>query len=381
MYDFLGRPISGVASSVVHMFDPVAIDSGKIVNLLNPSSVSVGRFDGFVLNQDQTAYRASDYIEIKANQPYVAQFDCTSGNTGYDKVLLFNTDKVGLLTVSTKLSDGKRYATFIPSYDGYMRFCWEYKDGNENAMVFKGTSVSDKFVPYGSTSEDNVEYEYHIATDFKNMIRRDVEPSNIYGKKICMIGDSNSDNWANGVASQLVDRYGCTIKGYGKYGATWGDSTGTGSTADSTAIGQYNKMVSENPIDASTKLLPSDCVFLFMMGTNTASGGIGTINDTGVDTDLGACNWILKRIRYYGRANAIGVFLPWACSEAKRNGIIQLCEKYKIPYFDIPSIICEDSPTSELASQNYITDGGNHLAEHGWKAFVRMAHPWIAHNI
>lgn len=390
LYDIHGNVIDssgtadgsvGIANLSDELVNRVLVtdENTAIINLLNVSKASVGRVIGGTLNNTYTAYYSSDYIPVKAGYPYVAQSWDASGNTSYDVVALFDEDNNFIQNYSTSGNGTLRYAIFTPEVNGYVRYTYTYSE-TANPMVFVGLATTDNFVEYTGETLDG-EYHYKIASKFKNMIQRDVEPSNIFGKTVYIIGDSNADNWANGEAKYLEKRYGCTVKGYGKYGATWGSSVGTSDTSDSSAIGQYNLMVSENPIDESTELFPEKCVFLFMMGTNTASAGIGTIDDSGVDTDLGAANYILKRIRYYGRANAIGVFLPWACNTEKRNGLIELCEKYKIPYFDIPAIICDDSPTLELASQNYITDGGNHLAEHGWKAFVRVAHPWIAHNI
>jgi hypothetical protein len=217
------------------------------------------------------------------------------------------------------------------------------------------------------------------------MIRRDVEPSNLYGKRVYIIGDSNSDNWANGSAKVLEKRYGCKVIGLGKYGARWASSVGEEDTSNGNAIGQWNAFVDAVGIDPETYMIPEDVVLLFMMGTNAGNGTFDVTNED-VSTPGGAINYIFRRAKYYGRGNAIGVFLPW-CG-ANNEQLKKAADYYKIPTFDIPAIIADDNvskglvrPDGTTVSKNYITDGGNHLATWGSKTFERIAHPWIAYQI
>ena len=126
------------------------------------------------------------------------------------------------------------------------------------------------------------------------------------------------------------------------------------------------------------------------MGTNCRNKGTlaENIKDTSKDvsTAIGAENYILQLARYYCRNTSIGVVLPW-CGGTNTE-LKALCDYYKIPTFDLPSILCEDTPTAGITrpdgttvSQNYFTDGGNHFAEWGAKAITRIMHPWIAHQI
>lgn len=369
----------------------------EVVNLLDVSKVSVGQLqsNGNV-GEMYPKFRTSDYIEVKAGQTYIAQTWDSMGNTSYDKVVLFDESKAPLKTITTSGGGGFRYAKFTPEVKGYARYCYNYKeDGSANPMMFIGKEKTYTFVPYNPNKlEPDAVYKYNISSKFRDMILRDVIPSNIYGKTVYMIGDSNSDNWTSAMGPKLAKRYNCTVKGYGKYGATWGDSNGIASTATGTAIGQYNAMIKDLGIDPTSYTLPENSVFLFMMGTNTATGGVGEVPESissmtdDVSTDLGAANYILKRLKYYSRNATIGVFLPWCCNAVKKQGLIRLCEYYKIPYFDVEAIICGYEPTYKLerpdgtlVENNYITDGGNHLSQWGWDEFERIAHHWIAYEI
>ena len=391
LYDIKGNPIVvgggsvsgkvGLANLSEEIINKVLVvdENTEIINLLDISAVSVGRDD----NQYYTGYRTSDYIPVTAGQTYVAQSWDSTGNTGYDKVKLYDADKTYVQTFTTAGNGTIRYVIFTPEVNGFIRYEYTYSE-TANPMVYIGLATTDTYVEYtGETLSGEVYYE--VASEFKGMVRRDVEPSNLYGKTVYMIGDSNSDNWSNGTAKELEKRYGCTVVGLGKYGATWA-TTGDETDADSSnAIGQFNNFISAVGITEDTYMFPDDVVLLFMMGTNAGCGTFDSSNED-VTTPGGAINYILKRAKYYGRKIPIGIFLPWCGSN--NDQLAAAAEYYKIPYFDISAIIADDTPTTGLerpdgttVSQNYITDGGNHLAANGWEMFKRIAHPWIAYQI
>lgn len=396
LYDVKGNPIEvgggsvsgtvGLSNLSEEIVNKVLVvdENTPIYNLLDISSVTTGMLDGKGgLNPYQTAYRTSTYIPVKAGQTYVAQYWDTAGNTGYDKVELYDTDKSFVQKYTTGGNGTIRYVIFAPEVNGYIRYCYTYST-TANPMVYIGEKTTDTFVAYTGETLSGEVY-YGIAKEFKGMVRRDVEPSNLYGKTVYMIGDSNSDNWSGGAAKELEKRYGCKVVGLGKYGATWATTTNASDTSANNAIGQFNAFISAVGISEDTYQFPDDVVLLFMMGTNAGSGTFNATNED-VTTPGGAINYIFKRAKYYGRHMAIGVFLPWCGSN--NDELAKAAEYYKIPYFDIPAIIADDTPTKGLTrpdgsvvSQNYITDGGNHLAEHGWKMFKRIAHPWIAYEI
>ena len=394
IYDINGNVISsggssgkvGLANLSSELVNEVMVidENTPIINLLDVSKVTVGRDD----HAGYTGYRTSDYIEVKAGYTYVAQSWDKTGNTSYDKVKLYDADKKYVQAFTTSGTGTIRYAIFKPTVNGYIRYTYTYSE-TANPMVFVGLKTTNTFVEYtGETVQG--EYFFEVASEFKDMIRRDVEPSNLYGKTVYVIGDSNGDNWSSGIAkSELAKRYGCKIKSYAKYGATWESSVGVDDTATSNAIGQWNAFVKEVGIN-SDYTVPNDVVLVFMMGTNCGSKGeIGSpvsATSKDVSTAIGAENYILQQARYYLRNTSIGVILPW-CGHTN-DELKKLCDYYKIPTFDLPSILCGDAPTSGLVrpdgtvvSQNYMTDGGNHFASWGAKAITRIMHPWIAHQI
>ena len=390
LYDINGNQIAvgGSVSSKVGLANlseeivngVIEVDENTpIYNLLDISKVSVGR-DG---NQYYTDFRTSDYIPVTAGQTYVAQSWDATGNTGYDKVRLYDAEKAYVQTFKTAGNGTIRYAIFTPEVNGFIRYEYRYSE-TANPMVYIGLATTNTFVAYtGETLSGDVKYE--IASEFKGMVRRDVEPSNLYGKTVYIIGDSNADNWAGGASDYLEKRYGCKVVGLAKYGATWATTGSATDTSNSNAIGQFNAFISAVGISEDTYQFPDDVVLLFMMGTNAGNGTFDASNED-VTTPGGAINYILKRAKYYGRHIPIGIFLPWCGSN--NDQLAKAAEYYKIPYFDIPAIIADDTPTKGLVrpdgstvSQNYITDGGNHLAANGWEMFKRIAHPWIAYGI
>lgn len=363
-------------------------ENTPVYNLLDIFAVSMGRLSGGKLNQYYTAYRTSDYIPVSAGQTYVAQTWDAAGNTGYDRVELFDKEKAYVQVFATTGNGTIRSCVFTPEANGFIRYCYNFA-ADANPMVFIGRSVTDTFVPYTGEILDGDAY-YEIAGTFRDMVRRDVEPSNLYGKRVYIIGDSNSDNWAADTAKHLEKRYGCTVIGLGKYGATWETDGGESDTDASNAIGQWNAFVSAVGISADEYLFPDDVALLFMMGTNCGTPGVMTDNVADlaedVSTALGAQKYILRRAKYYGRNIPMGVFLPW---KGQTNASLKkIADYYRIPTFDIPAMMVDDTPTAGLVrpdgttvSKNYYTDGGNHLSTWGWEMFRRIAHPWIAYQI
>lgn len=378
----------------------------EVVNILDVTKSVVGQLSGNgAINSAQSAQTTSDYIHVKGGQSYIAQSWDSTGNTSYDKVVIYDINKNPLETAVTKKSGDKRYATFTPAAEGYVRYC--YNTVATNPMVFMGSAITNTFVEYNPNKlEPDVAYEYSISSKFKDMILRDVVPSNIYGKNVYMIGDSNSDNWCSQLAPQLEAKYNCKVKGYGQFGASWG--YGRYQRDDGTWVypkpgyQQYDEMIADLGIDPNTLTLPDNSVFLFMMGTNTSTNGVGEITEpinkmsedrtqeTG--TDLSVANYILKRMKYFSRNSAIGVIIPWCCPEAKAEGLIKLCKWYKIPYININDILCDEQPFAEflstlqfadgkVPSQTFITDGGNHFAVWGKDEIERIIHHWIAYEI
>lgn len=394
LYDINGNQIAvsgsvsgkvGLANLSEEIVNGVIVvdENTPIYNLLDISKVSEGRTIDGVFNQWYPAYRTSDYIPVSAGQTYVAQARDSAGLTGYDRVELFDANKKFVRKFTTGWGGYGHSCIFTPEVNGYIRYCYTYSE-TADPMVYIGVATTDTYVEYtGETLSGDIYYE--VASEFKGMVRRDVEPSNLYGKTVYIIGDSNADNWAGGTSGHLEKRYGCKVVGLAKYGATWATTGDATDTATSNAIGQWNKFVSTVGISEDEYLFPDDVVLLFMMGTNAGNGTFDASNEN-VTTPGGAINYILKRAKYYGRNIPIGVFLPWCGTN--NDQLAKAAEYYKIPYFDIPAMVIDDTPTKGLVrpdgttvSQNFFSDGGNHLSAWGWAMFKRIAHPWIAYEI
>lgn len=400
IYDVNGNVIeSGGGGDSSEFFDKVYTQT-TIINLLDRSKSEEGRMQSPpIVNPAVSGCEVSDYISVLSSNHYVCQVYDTGGNLGVDAIFFFNTSKqyIRKETVNVKTSDGIRYILYIPDEGGYIRYQYRNTESSPNPMVFIGDAVSSTYVPYTGGNIDYSDYHYTVSANMRNILQRDYLQNNLYGKTVYWFGDSNSDNWAGAYRLDFQKKFGCTVKSYGAYGAHWGDNTGAGVSASDrmSAIGQYNEFLTDCPIDSSTYLFDNNSAFFFMMGTNSSNtigelpaGGVGAITDDSCENDVSAINYILKRMRYYGRNHPLGVFLPWSCGGTKRDALIAVCEYYCIPYFDIPAMIPEYTHTKGLirpdgttVQNDYFTDGGVHLATYGWEKFRRIAENWMAYQV
>lgn len=406
VYDIKGNEITvgdgttPTQTIMTDIFDKV-IETDSIVNLLDKTKSTAGRMQ---VPPDVNSYvqgvEVSDFINVMANNSYVCQVCDNGGLLGVDKVFYYDSSKNYIRTedVVVKRDETYHWIIYAPIENGYIRYQYatEYAD-NPNPMVFLGSELSTNFVEYTDGVIDCSKYKYTINNDFKNILQRDYLQNNLYGKTVYWFGDSNSDNWASSTQRQEFEKkFGCTIRSYGTYGATWGDATnGVDSTDRRCAIGQYNEFLTECDIDSSTYLFPDNSAFFFMMGTNTSenvgtfpSDGVGSITDESCTNDISAMYYILKRIRYYGRKNPIGVFIPWECTGTKKEALIAICEYFCIPYFDITTFVPPYTRTMGLirpdgttVQNDYFTDGGVHLSAYGWEKFRRIAENWMAYQV
>lgn len=200
----------------------------------------------------------------------------------------------------------------------------------------------------------------------------------IYGKHVWIIGDSNTQYNLSAIQSLFEDDYGCTFTSYATAGFPWGTENGE-NTTDNSAVGQINRICSQAENLESEAFSEDSHIFLFMMGTNATSGGSGseaTAED--VSTCYGAMNYCFKKISRYARAgNAVGVIIPLEINSTDKENQISLCKKYAIPYIDLMTQcrIYQDN------GQNYITDGGNHMAANGIMHWKRIIGKWVAYVI
>lgn len=375
------------------------IELNKVINLLDRTKSTKGRMQvPPTINPNIKQCEVSDYIEVMANNTYVAQVWDNQGLLGVEKIVRFDKEKNYLSDeeIVKQSNDGIHYVIYTPSEDSLIRFQYAVHVDNPNPMFFMGSSVSSEFVAYTGEEIDMSNYHHTLNSEFRNILLRDNLQNNLYGKTVYWFGDSNFDNWASGQQRKNFEKkFGCKVRSYGTYGATWGDATdGVNSTSLKNANGQWNKFLSEVEIDSSTYLFPKDSAFFFMMGTNSGtlgempSNGVGAITDESCTTDISAMNYILRRVRYYGRNQPIGVFIPWECSGAKKEALIAICEYYAIPYFDITTFVPPYTHTKGLIRQDgttvqndYFTDGGVHLSAYGWEKFRRVAENWMAYQV
>ncbi len=380
------------------IYDKV-IELNKVINLLDRTKSTEGRMQNPpTINPNIKQCEVSDYIEVMANNTYVAQVWDNQGLLGVEKIVRFDKEKNYLSDeeIVKQSNDGIHYVIYTPSEDGLIRFQYAVHVDNPNPMFFMGSSASSEFVAYTGEEIDMSNYHHTLNSEFRNILLRDNLQNNLYGKTVYWFGDSNSDNWASSQQRKNFEKkFGCKVHSYGTYGATWGDAeNGVNSTQMIRANGQWNKFLSEVEIDSSTYLFPKDSAFFFMMGTNSGtlgempSNGVGAITDESCTTDISAMNYILKRVRYYGRNQPIGVFIPWECSGAKKEALIAICEYYAIPYFDITTFVPPYTHTKGLIRQDgttvqndYFTDGGVHLSAYGWEKFRRVAENWMAYQV
>lgn len=386
------------------IFNKVIIPN-KIINMLDKSKSEKGRMQmPPSVNPNVQNSEVSDYIAVLKGCNYIAQIENKSSSIDTAKIAFYSTDKEyisitsNLETTIITINDASLFRIkFTPNKNGFIRF--QYSTANLDTyhpMFFMGTEATDNFLEYSDEQIDESNFYYSINNDFRNILQRDYLQNNLYNKTVYWFGDSNSDNWASGEQRRNFEKkFGCTVRSYGTYGATWGDAeNGVNSTQMIRANGQWNKFLSEVEIDSNTYLFPKDSAFFFMMGTNSGtlgempSNGVGAITDESCTTDISAMNYILKRVRYYGRNQPIGVFIPWECSGAKKEALIAICEYYAIPYFDITTFVPPYTHTKGLIRQDgttvqndYFTDGGVHLSAYGWEKFRRVAENWMAYQV
>lgn len=207
--------------------------------------------------------------------------------------------------------------------------------------------------------------------------------SPIEGKRIVLIGDSNTQYSAAGFKTYFEETYGCTFVPLGYAGATWETSNGVTAT-DNNAVGRVNALIAN--ADESTNLCSDYDMVLIMMGTNCSSLGAVTDTSADVSTMCGAIRYCLKKLVYYYRKSKIGVILPPQRNDGNdgqlsRNGMIQqICEEYAVATLDLNrrGQIVGDSKLG--VSSHYLSDG-LHFGANGVIQFQETVGKWIAYEL
>ena len=160
----------------------------------------------------------------------------------------------------------------------------------------------------------------------------------VAGKKICALGDSNTQYFGTDLNDRMIELTGChSVLNKGFAGASWGPPTNDDTTTEgSSCVAMVNKLC--NPYIAKGYSDEFDIITI-MYGSNNDYTGIGTSSDTDVTTTWGAMKYCFDKLLYYYRYGKIGVLLP----PQRGGGILtdmvaavkECCETYSIPYYDI----------------------------------------------
>lgn len=210
--------------------------------------------------------------------------------------------------------------------------------------------------------------------------------SPIAGKKIAMIGDSNTAYNADSFKAYMEETYGCSFTPLGSAGSTWEVPSGYPATdVNKSAVGRVNSIVYN--VDDNNLITQYDCIVI-MMGTNM--GSLGTPEDTSdnVSTMCGAMRYCMEKLCYYGRQIPIGVIIPIPTSESdvstlptKFQYIEQIATEFAVPVLNmynegriIPNSMTPDGNT-------YYLGDSVHLGSYGVAQFNRIMGKWIAYQL
>ena len=202
--------------------------------------------------------------------------------------------------------------------------------------------------------------------------------SPLAGKRVCLIGDSNTQYSGAEFKTFFEETHGCTFVPLGYAGATWeGDSAYS-------AVGRVNTLIAG--ADSSTNLCSDYDMVLIMMGTNCSSAG--TVEDTSdtLTTMCGAVRYCLENLLYYYRKGKIGVILPPQRNDGndgqlERNDLIQqICEEYAVATLDLNrrGQIVGDK---KLGVTSYYLGDGRHLGANGMGQFHQTVGKWMAYEL
>lgn len=208
--------------------------------------------------------------------------------------------------------------------------------------------------------------------------------SPIAGKRIAMIGDSNTQYSGAEIKSYMEETYGCTFVPLGFAGATWETSNGV-STTDNSTVGRVNTIIANAD---SSKLITEYDTIVIMMGTNCTS--VGELTDTSADvsTMCGAVRYCLEKLCYYGRKISLGVILPFhrydetsTAIPERFQHIEEIAKEFSVPVLNLYSDgrVIPDSMTPDGA--NYYLGDSVHLGANGTAQVERIIGKWIAYEL
>lgn len=206
----------------------------------------------------------------------------------------------------------------------------------------------------------------------------------IVGKRIAMIGDSNTQYSGSEIKTYMEETYGCSFVPLGHAGATWETPNGVDAT-DNSAVGRVNNIVKN--VNTDNLIIEYDAIVI-MMGTNCSNEGAleDTAND--VSTMCGAMRYCMEKLCYYGRKIPIGVIIPIRSDGTKGDTMPSRFEKIAniAREFGVPTLnlydngrIIDNSMTPD-GSNYYLTDSV-HLGANGTLQLKRIMGKWIAYQL
>lgn len=207
--------------------------------------------------------------------------------------------------------------------------------------------------------------------------------SPITGKRIAMIGDSNTQYSGETFKAYMEETYGCTFIPLGHAGATWETTAGVGAT-DNSAVGRVNKIIAN--ADGGRLITEYDMIVI-MMGTNLAKMGTPTDLSSNVSTMCGAVRYCMEKLCYYGRQIPIGVIIPFRADSdgtavnTEFEYIEQIAKEFSVPTLNLYTAgrIIPNSMTPD--GSNFYLGDGVHLAGNGNLQVERIMGKWIAYEL
>lgn len=217
-----------------------------------------------------------------------------------------------------------------------------------------------------------------------NIISTGGSGSPIEGKRIALIGDSNTQYNAAKFKAYMEETYGCTFTPLGTAGATW--ENGEGVTHTDSAVGRVDTIIAN--ADSSNLITDYDCIVI-MMGTNCTN--VGTLEDTSADvsTMCGAVRYCMEKLCYYGRKIPIGVILPFHRYDETSTDlperfqfIEKIAKEFSVPVLNLYSEgrVIPDTLTPD-AEHNYYLGDSVHLGDNGVIQVNRIMGKWIAYEL
>lgn len=205
--------------------------------------------------------------------------------------------------------------------------------------------------------------------------------SPIDGKRIALIGDSNTQYSGAEFKSYMEETYGCSFVPLGYASATWETSVGASAT-DNSAVGRINTIVANA---SSSSLITEYDTIAIMMGTNCSNEGELSDTSDDVSTLCGAMRYCLEKLCYYGRKISIGVVIPIRSDDSstdmpsKFQKIQQIARQYNVPTLNLyeEGRVIPNGLTPDGTS--YYLNDSVHLGANGNIQVERIIGKWIAY--